>query len=210
MTNQHAGRPRSHGVDTSVLEAAIDLLASKGPDGVTVNAVARRTGVARASIYLRYPNRMALLGAALRAAIGRQPYRLEGDIEADLRQGAAQAQAILATPSFRAILPEVVRGLLHQAPGAEGITSDMVAPNRRPVADEYRDGAAAAGFRPDIDPDLPFKLIVGGVIMSLLADGIAPTISEATQVADIVIAGLRVEGRETGNARRARRTSDPA
>ena len=128
----------------------------------------------------------------------------------DLRQGAAQAQAIFATPSFRAILPEVVRGLLQQAGEAEGITSDMVAPNRRPIAEAYRQSAGAAGLRTDVDPDLPFKMILGGVLMSLLADGVAPTSAEARQIADVVIAGLKDDRGADASARRARRTSDPA
>src|SRR6266540_4101311 len=101
MDNNHVpGRPRSHDVDAAILDAAVQLLAAKGPEGVTINAVARRSGVARASIYLRYPSREQMLGAALRTAIGLEAYRLTGDIVADLRQGAAQAQAIFATPSF--------------------------------------------------------------------------------------------------------------
>src|SRR5512147_1759521 len=180
MENQHVpGRPRSHDVDTAILDAAVQLLAANGPEGVTINAVARRSGVARASIYLRYPSRQVMLAAALRTAMGREPYRLTGEIEADLRQGAAQAQGVFATASFRAILPEVVRGLLDQSGAADGITSDMVAPNRRPIAEAYRRSAAAAGLRTDIDPDLPFKTILGAVLMSLLADGEPPTHDEA-------------------------------
>ena len=194
MENHHVpGRPRSHDVDAAILDAAVQLLAAKGPDGVSINAVARRSGVARASIYLRYPSRQVMLAAALRAAIGREPYRLTGEIEADLRQGAQQAQAIFATPSFRAILPEVVRGLLQQAGEAEGITSDMVAPNRRPIAEAYLRTAAAAGLRTDVDPDLPFKMILGAVLMSLLADGVPPTPGEAAQIADLVINGLQAD-----------------
>lgn len=192
MEGRHLpGRPRSHDVDGAILDAAVELLAAKGPESVTINAVARRSGVARASIYLRYPSRQAMLAAALRAAIGREPYLLTGDIEADLRQGAAQAQAIFATPSFRAILPEVVRGLLQQAGESNGISSDMVAPNRRPIAESYRRSAAAAGLRTDVDPDLPFRMILGGVLMTLLADGVPPSEEAARQIADLVISGLK-------------------
>jgi AcrR family transcriptional regulator len=212
-SNQHAGRPRSHDVDDAILRAAIELLATNGADWITVNSVARRTGVARASIYLRYPNRQALVEAALRATIGREPYELEGDLEADLRQGAMQAQAILDSPTFRAAFPEVVRGLLRQAGDVGDITSEMVAPNRRPIADAYRTSAAAAGLRTDVDPDLPFKMIVGGVLMTLLFDGVPATVEQASQIADLVIDGLRSEPRghrAPDRAHRAKRTSGPA
>src|SRR6266498_1497376 len=135
-TSHLPGRPRSHEVDDAILRSAVELLATRGPDGLTINAVARRSRVARASIYLRYPGRDALLAATLRAAIGREPFPLSGDIETDLRRTADQVQAILATPSFRPVLPEVVRGLLRQPAGDAGITYDMVSPNRTPIAAE--------------------------------------------------------------------------
>jgi len=121
-----------------------------------------------------------------------------------------QVVADLDREVVRAILPEVVRGLLRQADETDGITSDMVAPNRRPLADSYRRSAAEASLRTDIDPDLPFKLILGGVLMSLLADGVPPSQEEAAQIADLVIDGLTDDRRAPARARRAGRTSDPA
>ena len=189
--NQTPGRPRSADVDASILKAAVELLANKGSDGLTINAVARRSGVARASIYLRYPSTHALMAAALRAAIGRDPAVVSGDLEADLRQAAVQAQAILANPSFRDVLPEVVRGLLRQPDGSDSISFDLVGPGLRPLADEYQHQAAQSGFRADIAPDLPGLLIVGALLLSLLADGIPPSPKEGEQIVELVLGGLR-------------------
>jgi AcrR family transcriptional regulator len=185
-------------VDVSILKAAVELLASKGPVGLTINAVARRSGVARASIYLRYPSSDALMAATLRAAIGREPYPLSGDLEADLRRGAAQAQAILANPVFRAVLPEVVRGLLRQPEGPDAISWDMVAPNRKPLADEYRRLAASAGLRTDVDPYLVFASVVGALLVLLLADGVPPTPEQASQTVEIILDGLKAGATQPG------------
>jgi AcrR family transcriptional regulator len=196
-TDNHApGRPRSHDVDAAILKAAVELLARKGPDGLTINAVARRSGVARASIYLRYPGREALLAATIRRAMGREPYPLSGDLERDARTGAAQTQAILATPSFRAVLPELVRGFLRQADGENAISFELVAPNMRALADEYRRQAAISGFRDEIDPELPGMLIVGTLLLSLLVDGVPATPAMAAQTVEIVLAGLKVPANE--------------
>ena len=106
------------------------------------------------------------------APSARSRFRLSGDLEEDLRRTAIQAQAILANPGFRAVLPEIVRGLLRQAEGENAISFDLVAPNMRPGGDEYRHQAASSGFRADIDPSLPSKLIVGTLLLALLVDGI--------------------------------------
>ena len=198
-TDNHApGRPRSHDVDAAILNAAVELLAKEGPDGLTINAVARRSGVARASIYLRYPGREALLAATLRRVIGRDPISLSGNLEQDLRNAAVQAQAILANASFRAVLPELVRGWLRQADGENAIDFSLVAPQVHFLADEYQRLARGSGFRADIDKDLPGKLIVGALLLSLLVDGIPATAEEATQAIEVILAGLRApEGAAT-------------
>ena len=185
------GRPRSHDVDTAILQAAVDLLAAHGPEGVTMNAVAKRSGVARASIYLRFHGRDVLLAATVRAAIGRDPFVLTGDLLTDLRLGAGQTQAILANPDFRNVLPEIVRGLMRQPDGADAISFDIVAPNLERIADEYRRLAAGAGLRTDIDPNLPARLIVGGLLGFLLEEGAPPTPKMAAEIAEIVIEGLK-------------------
>jgi hypothetical protein len=131
------------------------------------------------------------LAATLRAAIGREPFPLAGDLITDLRGAAMQVQAILATPAFRAVLPEVVRGLLRQPGGADAISYDVVSPNRRPIAEEYRRLASSAGLRTDVDPDLVGCVIVGTMLMFLLADGVPPTPEMASQTVEIILDGLR-------------------
>jgi AcrR family transcriptional regulator len=198
-SGSHApGRPRSLEVDTAILEAALEIFAARGPEGLTMNAVARRSGVARASIYLRFPGRDALLTATVRAAVGREPFPLTGDLRTDLRLVGGQAQAILSNPGFREALPEIVRGLLRQPDGTDAIRFEIVAPNRVPIADEYRRLAAGAGLRTDIDPDLPAHLILGSLLGFLLAEGVPPTPERAAETAEIVIDGLRARDQELG------------
>lgn len=189
--NHALGRPRSQDVDAAILQAALELLAARGPEGLTMNAVAKRSGVARASIYLRFPGRDALLAATVRGAIGREPFPLTGDLKTDLRLVAGQAQATLANPGFRKVFPEIVRGLLRQPDGIDAISYDTVAPNRVPIADEYRRLAAEAGLRTDIDPDLPARLILGSLLVRLLEEGVPPTPEVAAETAEIVIDGLQ-------------------
>lgn len=188
---QTAGRPRDPEVDAAIMRAAVALLGTKGPDGLTINGVARRSGVARASIYLRYPGREALLAATLRSAIGRLPIPVTGDVEADLRATAAQTQAILANPSFRAVMPEIIRGLLRQAHGTDAISFDLVAPARRPIIEEYERLAASSGLRTDVDAGLVNAMVIGSMFMLLLVEGIPATPEMADQVAEIILAGLR-------------------
>jgi AcrR family transcriptional regulator len=59
------GRPRDARVDDAVLAAAMELLATCGLGGLTIDAVAARAGVGKAAIYRRWESKEALvLGAA--------------------------------------------------------------------------------------------------------------------------------------------------
>jgi AcrR family transcriptional regulator len=60
------GRPRDAAIDEIVLRAAFELFLERGAEGATIDDVAKRTGVARATIYRRWKSRDLLL-AALRA-----------------------------------------------------------------------------------------------------------------------------------------------
>jgi AcrR family transcriptional regulator len=59
------GRPRDPAVDAAILAAAVDLLAEAGYARLTMDQVAARAGVGKASVYLRWPNKVALVAEAI-------------------------------------------------------------------------------------------------------------------------------------------------
>src|SRR5438128_907003 len=59
------GRPRDPGVDEAILSAAVDLLAQVGFARLTMEQVAARAGVGKASVYLRWPNKVTLVAEAI-------------------------------------------------------------------------------------------------------------------------------------------------
>lgn len=142
--------------------------------------------MARATVYLRWPTRSALIGAAARAAVGGQPMPLSGDLETDLRFAATFIRRVFQDPTFTALLPEIVRGAI-----AGDLAFDQVAPRRPVFARQYGDGAAAAGFDTTVDANLPFDMLLGTAISHLLANRRPMTEGEANSHAEVVIRGLR-------------------
>ena len=61
MPKRSRGRPRDESVDTAVVEAAVAEIAEKGLTAATMEAIALRAGVGRATLYRRWPNKSALL-----------------------------------------------------------------------------------------------------------------------------------------------------
>jgi AcrR family transcriptional regulator len=84
------GRPRSAETERAVLEGAYALMAANGLAAVTVDAIARRSGVSKVTIYKWWPSREALLiDAFLRKAAALLPLSEDGDTVASLRAHAA-------------------------------------------------------------------------------------------------------------------------
>ncbi|MER6949634.1 TetR/AcrR family transcriptional regulator [Nonomuraea sp. NPDC000554] len=61
------GRPRSQEADTAILCAALDLLLERGAAETSIEQVAQRAGVTRATIYRRFADKTALLIQSIEA-----------------------------------------------------------------------------------------------------------------------------------------------
>jgi AcrR family transcriptional regulator len=186
------GRPRSAEADRAIMDATVALLSEVGIEQTTVSAVIARSGVARATVYRRWPNREALIDAALSQVKGRPPIQTSGDIEKDLARAGEQTRAVFAEPAFQAFLPILVRDLLRDR-SAQGVsdTYDRVAPNLRFLAQEYVHLAASAGLRPKIDPIVIGDILVGSVLMHLLSTGRPATRATVTEIVDVLLNGLK-------------------
>ena len=184
------GRPRSRTADQAILDAAIAVLAEVGVNGITMSSVVTRSRVARATVYRRYPTREALISAALAQVKGREPFVLTGDLEADIAMGATWAAAVLAEARFQRYLPLFVTEALRGPAAARNVIA-RVAPNHGAIAREYRERAADAGLRTDIDPALIADMVQGTMMMRLLSTGVPPNADAVRQLVDIVLRGLR-------------------
>ena len=187
---RHAGgRPRLPDTDRAILKAVGELMAEQGISGTTINAVAARSGVARGTVYRRWPNRSAMIAAAVRASRGWEPLELGEDVERNFRQQAEEARRVLAEPSLQALMPALLEmGLTGQA---DDLVRSTVFPRRSEMAEMYASHAAAGGFRTDIAPELPNDLLVGAMIYHLLYDGAPPSSSEVQAMVGVILDGIR-------------------
>src|SRR5450755_1541159 len=79
------GRPRSEEADRAILRAATELLAERGLPGMSIEEVASRAGVAKATVYRRWPSRGALaLDAFVAEFTALQPLPDTGFLRDDL------------------------------------------------------------------------------------------------------------------------------
>src|SRR5260370_41345476 len=101
------GRPRKPATDQAILQAAVELFIQSGSEGVNVEQIAARAGVARTTVYRRWSSKEALLAQAIAAARGEadEEAAAESDARRDLPDRLANALAATVTaPAFATLV----------------------------------------------------------------------------------------------------------
>lgn len=106
MTTTHVtpGRPRDPALNRRIAQAALDLFADAGWAGFTMEAVARRAGVGKATVYLRWSSKVALLTDAVTVLLAHVADADTGTLRGDLIELATQMLDLYAGRTSRAAL----------------------------------------------------------------------------------------------------------
>ena len=103
-THVSAGRPRDPEVNRRITQAALDLFGEAGWAGFAMEAVARRAGVGKASVYLRWSTKEALLTEAVTRRLTRVADADTGTLRGDLTELAVQMLELYAGRDSQAVL----------------------------------------------------------------------------------------------------------
>src|SRR5260221_4688988 len=163
------GRPRSKLADSAILRAATALMAERGLGGMSIEEVACRAGVGKATIYRRWPSRGALaLEAFLAEFLGQQPLpdtgTLRGDLLAALRAWIRSVTQTSAGPMLSGLIAEV-----QQDRALAAAWRDRVVEAVRAQYAIMLDRAISRGEIPaDTDKDVVLDLLYGPAYHRLL------------------------------------------
>lgn len=123
-----ASRRRGEKLIDALLQAAWEEVTTVGYGNLTMEAVATRAGTAKSVIYRRWPNRAALVYAAMRHQLG----SITDDIPdtGDMRQDVLSVLCHFRD-RYRQVGPDIVHGLMSEHPDlpqeASEVTSDTIA-----------------------------------------------------------------------------------
>ncbi|MDP9792977.1 AcrR family transcriptional regulator [Catenuloplanes nepalensis] len=165
-TTPTAGRPRDPEVDRRIAHAALDLFADTGWAGFAMETVARRAGVGKASLYLRWSGKEALLTDAVTLRLARVADVDTGTLHGDLVELAAQMLDIYAGDTGRAAL----RLSLEAAsiPGVAEHYEDMRRSQTAAARAIVRRGVARGELGRDVSVTLLLDTLIGGAMMHAL------------------------------------------
>jgi AcrR family transcriptional regulator len=163
------GRPRNVQADEAILEAVIALLGDgQSAAGLSIEAVAAKAGVGKATIYRRWPNKDALLVDAVATMKGPLPVPEGISVRDDLvmlitanRSGYAKRYGKVTA----CLLPEFAKGeLMAQTYQA------VIEPRRDVMRQVLRRGVASGELRADLDVELTLLMLSGPSMIQNMLD----------------------------------------
>jgi AcrR family transcriptional regulator len=200
--SRRPGRPREEATEQAITAAARQVLADKGVARMSMEHVAAKAGVAKSTLYRRWPSKIELAVHAVAASFDEIEIGDQGSLEADMRAGIGEAARLLRDPStggaYAALLAESARD-----PEGVGlrVRESLSTRLHALVATSVQRAIDRGEIRQDmIDVDLLADVVVGSVMHRALATGVP---DEAFidgligLLADVAYARLRREQRET-------------
>ena len=184
------GRPRSERARRAILQAANELLESEGFAAVTVEKIAERAEVSKATVYRWWPNRAAVVMDGFLATVSSEvPFPHTGDALEDLRLHMRRL-----TEAFGGKIGRTVAALIAEGQTdpelAEALRSRWLSVRRAEAKEILELGIERGELRDDLDPKVAVDVLYGPIYYRMLV-GHAPLDDVfADALADHVFAGL--------------------
>jgi AcrR family transcriptional regulator len=175
-----AGRPRSSLVTAKILRTALALAQSTGCEDLTVEKVAEQAGVAKTTLYRRWPNVWAIVLDAFLADV--------------LAVNEAWEKKATTRESFTTVLKNHVR-IFDESGGPllarviaranldenlmEAMQARWIQPIRKVARSVVRDGIASGELIDGLDPDLFLDMLFGPLYHRLLVTNNRETLTPA-------------------------------
>jgi AcrR family transcriptional regulator len=162
------GRPRSERARKAVLRCTLALLKRVGFHGLTVEAVAERAGVGKATIYRWWPTKADLVIAAFVSVV--EPglrFSTDGPVLDSIHKQMKNWATIFQSPLGQ-IVATVIGAGQSEPEILKAFQTHWVEPRRAEARKLLSDAIPRGALRTDLDPDTILDLLYGPLYMRLL------------------------------------------
>ena len=162
------GRPRSEQARQAILRSTLRLLEKNGFSELTIEDVADRAGVGKATVYRWWPNKGALIADAFASSTTRKlRFPDTGSVFSDMSRQMRQLVKIFRSPRGRIVSAILAAGQSDQDLIA-AFRDRFLWPRRHEAYVTLRRGIRRGELRKDIDPDLVLDSLYGPIYMRFL------------------------------------------
>ncbi len=164
-----AGRPRDPAVDRAILSATLELLGEHGYERMTIEAVARRAGVGKPTVYRRWSSKRDLVIDVLNHISDLPEMPAEGTARERLTDFMEEWWRLIVKaghPSYR--LQSLIGEMGRNPELGKSFRKALVDNRRKKIMTVLREGMESGELRPDLDIILATDMIFGTVIAQRL------------------------------------------
>jgi AcrR family transcriptional regulator len=184
------GRPRSERAHRAILQAANELLESGGFASVTVEAIAERAGVSKATIYRWWPNRAAVVMDGFLSTVSSEvPFPHTGHAREDIRIHMRRLAEAFSGKMGRTVAALIAEGQTDPEL-AEALRSRWLSVRRAEAKEILELGIERGELRDDIDPEVAVDVLYGPIYYRMLVSHAPLEGDFADALADHIFSGL--------------------
>jgi AcrR family transcriptional regulator len=183
-------RPRNSDSDAALLAAASEALLAGGYDGLVVDELARGVGVAKTTVYRRWPTKNHLVASVIAQWQEAVAVPDSGDVVADVTAVTAGMCRALDPAPMRRLVAELASASVRDA--ALRADVERVWADRRAAVQELLErGVASGDLRADLDVATVMDQLAGAVYYRVLISGEPLDDDYARRLVRSVVAGAR-------------------
>lgn len=160
---------RNENARAAILQAARDLLDRRGFQRLTIEGIAQRAGVGKATIYRWWPGKAAVvMDAVLETANPRIPFPDTGSAREDVRRQIATVIALFTQTRTGRGIRTLIAESQHDELLAQSLRDRFIASRRNEAAAVFQRGIERGELRADLDISVAIDALYGAVYYRLL------------------------------------------
>ena len=181
------GRPRCAITHQAILDCANDLLEEIGFANMSIEGIAARARVGKATIYRRWPNKAGVVMDAFLAATAKEiAFPNTGSAREDIRRQLRSVVKVLNGPRGRTIAT-LIGVVQSDNELAEAFRTRFVAVRRGEAKAVLQQGIENGEFNPSMDLEAVLDCLYGPIYFRLLIGHEKPSPKYSDQLVDLVL-----------------------
>ena len=159
-TTPRRGRPRAEGLDEALLDVTLDLVGEVGIHGMSMDDLAQRAGVSKATIYRRWPSKERLVLEALNHAM--RPFDLidTGTLRNDLDAYLVELARRMSEGKASDVLPDLIAASVRD-PNLRSSLDEYIRHRRQPLQTILGRGTQRGELAADTDVEVLIDALIG-------------------------------------------------
>lgn len=165
------GRPRDEELHDVIIHAALETFVEEGLDAASVEGIASRAGVGKATIYRRWHSKEDLISDAICRCAESAAAPDTGSTRDDLIALMTKLQNDLSCSMGGQIFPRMVGEVWDRTPVGEAFAKAVIRPRRQLILEVLNRGAGRGELREGFDAELVADTLSGAVLVRRMVAG---------------------------------------